>query len=486
MSELDVLIARVLQPGFSGTVAPDWVRRRLAGGLGSVILFAPNVETPEQVRALTEALRAENPDVFIAIDEEAGDITRLEHAAGSSYPGNLALGTLDDPALTEAMARSVGNRVRAAGIDVNYAPVADVNSEPRNPVIGARSFGADPALVARHVAAAVRGLHAAGVAACAKHFPGHGDTTVDSHLGLPTVEATRAGLERGTLPPFRAALDAGARAVMVAHLLLPALDAEHPASVSPAVIGLLRGELGFAGLAVSDGIAMAAVKARYGLAGAAVRALTAGIDVVCIDKDTPDADMRDLTAAITAAVRDGELPESRLVEAAERVAEFAAWRREIRATAGEIGPELETGTEDNGLGVARRALRVLRAEAGALPLNQPPHVIEADLPRSLAARLAEFLPGTTRAALDDLSFSFNLAEPPPPADRPLVIVVRGLQRSPEDLERVTALAKQRPDALVVELGVPFADPGGAAWIATYGASRVCVQAAAERLSGKQP
>src|SRR2546423_6103926 len=147
---------------------------------------------------------------------------------------------------------------------------------------------------------------------------------------------------------------------MVAHLLLPALDAEHPASVSPAVIGLLRGELGFAGLAVSDGIAMAAVKARYGLAGAAVRALTAGIDVVCIDKDTPDADMRDLTAAITAAVRDSELPESRLVEAAERGAEVAAWRRGIRATAGGNGTELGTGNGDKGHGGAPRAPRVLR------------------------------------------------------------------------------------------------------------------------------
>ena len=483
MSELDDLISRVVQPGFIGTAAPDWIRRRLADGLGSLILFGRNVETPEQVRGLTDSLRAENPDVVIAIDEEAGDVTRLEHTEGSSYPGNLALGALDDVALTEAVLRSVGTRVRAAGIDLDYAPVADVNSEPRNPVIGARSFGAEPELVARHVAAAVRGLHTAGVAACAKHFPGHGDTTVDSHFGLPTVGASRAELERITLPPFRAALAAGARAVMVAHLLLPALDPDHPASVSPAVIGgLLRDGLGFDGLAVSDGIGMAAVRERYGLAGATVRALAAGIDLVCVDHVTTDADMLELETAITTAVRDGSLPEARLVEAARRTAEFAAWRREVRAASASL-PFADGSVGSDGLGeidgltVARRAVKILRAEPRSLPLTRPPHVLEAVLPRSLADRLAELLPGTTRAPLAEVSGPAAL-----PPDRPLVIAVRGIQRAPEDVERVTGLVKERPDAIVVELGVPHLDPGGAAWIATHGASKVSMRAAAEVLA----
>jgi len=498
-SELDVLIARVLQPGFVGPEVPDWIRRRLAGGLGSVILFAHNMQSPAQLRSLTDTLHAENPDVWIAVDEEAGDITRLEAAEGSSYPGNLALGTLDDVALTEAMARSVGARVRAAGMDVDYAPVADVNTEPRNPVIGARSFGSDPHLVARHVAASVRGLHAAGVAACAKHFPGHGDTMVDSHFGLPVVEATRAELERDMLPPFRGAVDAGVRAIMVAHLLMPEFDTEHPASVSPAIVGgLLRGDFGFEGLAVTDGIGMEAVKGRYGLAGAAVRALIAGIDVVCVDNDTTDADMDELTAAITAALRDGTLPEARLVEAAERAAAFAAWRREVRE-ASETGSASASSTDStdtdsitvttdaadttlqaDGLEVARRVATVLRAEDDALPLKAAPHVVEVPLRHSFADRLAELLPGTTRAALADVTDAAEI-----PADRPLVIVVRGIQRSPEELELVTRLVKDRPDAVVVDLGVVHTDPGGAAWIASYGASRVCMQAAAELLAGRQ-
>jgi beta-N-acetylhexosaminidase len=382
---------------------------------------------------------------------------------------------LDDVTVTEAMARSVGARVRAAGIDLDYAPVADVNTEPRNPVIGARSFGSDPRLVARHVAAAVKGLHSAGVAACAKHFPGHGDTTVDSHFGLPRFDATPAELERDTMPPFRAALAAGARALMVAHLLMPAFDAEHPASVSPAVIaGLLRTELGFDGLAVSDGIGMAAVKQRYGLAGAAVRALAAGIDLVCIDNGTTDADMADLTAAITEALRDGTLTEARLAEAAGRVEAFARWRREARE---EVRAADRLPSTVTGLAVARHAVKVLRAEEGALPLKAAPHVIEVELPRSLADRLAEVLPGTTRAPLTET------ADLPP--DRPLVIVVRGIQRSPEHLEHVTRLTEQRPDAIVVDLGVPHTDPGGAAWLAGHGISRVSLQAVAELLAGRR-
>ncbi|WP_146765297.1 glycoside hydrolase family 3 N-terminal domain-containing protein, partial [Micromonospora saelicesensis] len=173
---LPALAAAVLQPGFVGTTPPPWVCRWLGEGLGSVVLFARNVVDTEQVAALTATLRAERPDVIVAIDEEAGDVTRLESVHGSSRPGNFALGAVDDPELTEAVARDLGAELAAAGITLNYAPDADVNSNPANPVIGVRSFGADPVLVARHTAAWVRGLQAGGVAACAKHFPGHGDT----------------------------------------------------------------------------------------------------------------------------------------------------------------------------------------------------------------------------------------------------------------------------------------------------------------------
>src|SRR3954451_12403956 len=224
--EISELAACVLQPGFAGTTAPDWVCRRLAEGLGGVALFARNVESPAQVAALTAKLRAERPDVIVAIDEEAGDVTRFESRQGSSRPGNLALGAIDDPALTEAVAHELGRDLARAGITLDYAPDVDVNSNPDNPIIGVRAFGADPALVARHSAAFVTGLQAAGVAACAKHFPGHGDTAVDSHHAVPVIARNRAELEACELVPFRAAVAAGSLAVMTGHLLVPALDRE--------------------------------------------------------------------------------------------------------------------------------------------------------------------------------------------------------------------------------------------------------------------
>ncbi|MER7164142.1 glycoside hydrolase family 3 N-terminal domain-containing protein, partial [Streptomyces lydicus] len=214
----------VLQPGFTGTTAPDWLLRRLGEGLVSVGLFGRNIEDPAQLAALTARLRRERPDLLVAIDEEGGDVTRLEVRGGSSFPGNHALGAVDDTALTRAVARELGRRLAACGVNLNWAPSADVNSNPDNPVIGVRSFGADPQLVARHTAAYVAGLQSAGVAACTKHFPGHGDTAVDSHHDLPRITADLATLQERELVPFRAAIAAGTRAVMSAHILLPALD----------------------------------------------------------------------------------------------------------------------------------------------------------------------------------------------------------------------------------------------------------------------
>src|SRR5215471_5469525 len=239
-----------LLPGFAGTRAPGWVLARLERGLGGVVLFSRNVASPEQVAALTAELHAARPDALVAIDEEGGDVTRMEAATGSSYPGNLALGAAGDVDLTRAVAASLGAELAAAGIDLDLAPVADVNSNPDNPVIGVRSFGADPDLVAAHTAAFVAGLQAAGAGACVKHFPGHGDTSVDSHLDLPVVSGGEAALEIA-LRPFRAAIAAGTSAVMTAHLVVPVLD-EAPATLSRAILtGLLRERLGFGGLVIT-------------------------------------------------------------------------------------------------------------------------------------------------------------------------------------------------------------------------------------------
>ncbi len=172
MGELERLASSCVLPGFEGPTVPEWIRRRIDEGLGGVVLYAWNVESREQLRALTDDLRSERGDLVIAIDEEGGDVTRLEAATGSSYPGNAALGVVDDLELTERVAASIGAELADVGVNLDFAPVADVNTNPLNPVIGIRSFGSDADLVARHVAAFVRGLQSSGVAACAKHFPG--------------------------------------------------------------------------------------------------------------------------------------------------------------------------------------------------------------------------------------------------------------------------------------------------------------------------
>ncbi|MFC9955329.1 glycoside hydrolase family 3 protein, partial [Streptomyces prasinus] len=322
----------VLQPGFTGTTAPDWVLRRLGEGLTSVGLFGRNVASPGQLAALTGQLRAECPEVLVAIDEEGGDVTRLEVRTGSSFPGNHALGTVDDTDLTGAVAAELGRRLASCGVNFNWAPSADVNSDPANPVIGVRSFGADTGLVARHTAAYVAGLQSAGVAACTKHFPGHGDTSVDSHHALPRIDADAAVLAERELAPFRAAIATGSRAVMSAHILVPALDPDRPATLSRRILtDLLRGELGYDGLIVTDGMEMRAIAGSYGIERGSVLALAAGADAICVGGGLTDEEtVRRLCDTLVEAVRSGELPEERLADAARRVRALARWAAPAR------------------------------------------------------------------------------------------------------------------------------------------------------------
>jgi beta-N-acetylhexosaminidase len=431
--------AACVLPSFPGARPPDWIRSFLAAGGRGVVLFAYNADTPEALASLTAALRSERDDVLLAIDEEGGDVTRLDWRAGSAYPSAAALGVLDEPDVTEEVAAAIAADLARAGVNWNFAPVADVNV-PANPVIGTRSFGADAALVARHVAAAVRGTQRLGVAACAKHFPGHGSTVEDSHLALPAL----AGPLEAGLDPFRAAIAAGVQSIMSAHVKVN----DEAATLDPAIVGdLLRGELGYEGVVVADALEMKGVSARHDVAGAAVLALRAGCDALIVGHDLGEAEVARIVRALDEEV-DGE----RLEEAGARVSALAAFAH----------PRAADVDGETALGAARRALHV----EGAVSFDRPPRIVELRPAANIAAGEAEHTFGSAAVVRE--------GEPVPEAD---AYVVRDVHRHP------WMEAADREDAVVVEIGLPVWRPRHArGYIATYGGGRAALAAAAEIVS----
>jgi beta-N-acetylhexosaminidase len=353
--------------------------------------------------------------------------------------------------VTAEVAAGIGSLCARAGVNLDLAPCADVNSNPANPVIGIRSFGADPALVSRHVAAFVEGLQRCGVAACAKHFPGHGDTAQDSHHELPRAE----GDLEAALLPFRAAVDAGVKTVMTAHIVVPGFGAG-PATVSKELLtGVLRGDLGFDGLVVTDALEMRGLADSVGVEEGAVLALEAGADALCLGHDLADESVESVCAAITGAVESGRLPVERLAEACERIASVAAWAQ----------PQPVEADPGVGRAAARRALRV-----------------EGDVRLAGPARVVELLPDPNMAAGPP---EHSLAQPlgaEPDADGQLVVVLRDAHRYDWVREQVDSLLSDHPDAVVVETGLPYWRPPLArGYVATHGAGRANLEAAAEIL-----
>jgi beta-N-acetylhexosaminidase len=480
MTELARLASACIFPGADGFSAPDWLRREVADGLGGVVLFSRNVRDREQLARLTAAVRAERGDVLIAIDEEGGDVTRLEASAGSSYPGNLALGAVDDVELTEHVAASIAADLRAAGVNLDLAPVADVNTNPRNPVIGVRSFGSDPALVARHVTSFVTGLQRGGVVACAKHFPGHGATETDSHLELPTVSAGLDELRHAELVPFRAAIAAGVRAIMTAHIVVPAIDGV-PATISRAhLTGLLRDDLGYDGVVITDALEMRAISATIGVEEGAVRALAAGADALCLGHDLEGDAVEDVRRAVVLAVETGRLPEERLAEAAARVGAAGRWAQEVAVDS----------TSDPAVGPAA-ARRALRAE-GDVTLARPAFVVECVPERTMAADpmrhglgelMLERSPGSEAIRLDEGVGEVSALARAADGKR-IVLVVRDAHRHAWERSLAESLVALRPDTIVVDVGYPAERVEGAdGYLTTFGAGRANLVAAADRLFG---
>lgn len=484
-TELHRAALAVVMPGFAGTEAPDWLLARLEQGLAGVWLFGHNVVDPDQVRGLTARLHGASHHALVASDEEGGTVSRLEHRDGSRWPGHAALGRVDDTDLTRQVAGDLARFAAWCGVDLVAAPDADVSSTPDNPVIGVRSFGADPELVSRHTAAFVRGLADGGVLSCAKHFPGHGATTQDSHVDLPRVTDSRAVVRERDLPPFAAAVAAGVDVLMTAHVVYEAW-AGTPATITPALVALAREELGFDGVVCTDALDMAAIDQVVGREAGAVAALAAGVDLVCLGNPAfpreydAEADLDRVVGALVAAVGRGGLPAARLLQAAERV---TALGRRQAAGRGAIA-----GTRDDPAAGARAARAAVEVRGGpprswrAPLVHAPGGGTNMAAGQRSAAFLRELAHGLQGLGLEGLGLEgLRVADGPAAAeqhDGDLVVVTDDRT----DLAEAGPLLRRA--AALVHLGTtdPPATPAGCVVVRTWGGGRASAGAAAAALT----
>lgn len=486
-AELIRLANSVLWPGFLGDTVPAWLHDALSDGLAGVVLFAQNLTG--DTAALAHSIHAAGPLALIGIDEEGGSVTRLETAGGSTLPGALQLGILDDEAATYATGVEIGRRCALLDLDVVIGPVADVNTDPRNPVIGVRAFGAETDLVARHTAAEVQGIQSVGVAACVKHYPGHGDTHVDSHHGLPQLTIDDAEIDAVHLPPFRAAIAAGAMSVMTAHISAPQWGTS-PATLNALVLGRLRTE-GFDGVIITDALDMAAIRETVGIGGGAVQALAAGADLLCIGNPTnpgdamlPDQDERDYRAArdaIVEALRDASLDIERVREAAGRVHVMAERVRSRPAPAAEPAADYDA---------AALAAEAIRVRGGALRSFDDAPTLVLDLRGrstfavdSGASHVALTLAaGGEIVAVDpEVAEAVAAAASRASAERAVLLVDRLDDASPQS-GAAAAIAIAAPQSVIVNVGVPSGAPS-ATVIDAGAASLLAARAARDRLVG---
>ncbi|HEX6446914.1 MAG TPA: glycoside hydrolase family 3 protein [Streptosporangiales bacterium] len=467
----------------------EWIDRYHLGG---VCYFPTRLEgdEPADVAALLDRLRGAMPaggvPVLFSIDQEGGTVARMRRGV-TPTPSAMALAATGDPAAVEDVASIIGAELRAVGFHLDYAPCADVNVNPANPVIGVRSFGSHPAAVGRYVAAYVRGLRSAGVGATVKHFPGHGDTSGDSHLMLPVVTHDRLDLLYQDFPPFTAAIKAGVEAVMTAHVFVPALDGSGaPATCSRAVLSdWLRGHLGFTGPVVTDALDMAGARARYGDEEVAVRALLAGADQLLMPADLPAA-----VAAVRRAVEAGDVPMTRVDEAVRRTLALKQRLGVLDGRAG--GGSLASLASPERLAASRRisaAGLTVRGERDALRLH-PDAVTLVGALEPVGTAVADAL-GVPADRRHDTGFDPSAEEVSQTvsalAGADLVVAVSAdATRSPGQQALLAALDAAEVRYVLLATGAPYdarLAPKAAATLFTYGEGAAAVQAAIAVLTG---
>ncbi|MEU1730253.1 glycoside hydrolase family 3 N-terminal domain-containing protein [Streptosporangium sp. NPDC020145] len=483
-SHLRHLALGTVLPAFEGTTAPQWLLDLLREGLGGVILFGRNIVSPPQVAALVRQILDARPDAVVGIDEEGGDVTRIHHDSGSPYPGNRVLSENDDLDATRAVGRGIGAELRDLGVNFNLAPIGDYVTSPTSPIT-TRSYGRTPQANAEHAAAWIEGLQSAGVAACLKHYPGLGGSLLDSHLSLGRVTAERADFESEHLRTFVRAAGANVASMMTAHVVIDCLDPGVPTTLSETVIGdLLRDEIGYDGVVISDALEMRGVLDHASsLPAAAVGALRAGVDALCLGAEQYEEATRAVVEAIVAAAESGALPVERLEEANRRIQAMArAYPGTPDApgatdTTAERSIALEAAwgatVREGDVSIAGGAVHVLTFDdrtsiaAGPVPWGIGPELRAAGVP------FHDLVLSPPIHGLPDLS---GVA----PSDV-VVAVVRDLPlhpRSAEVFERLRA-----PRLVVVDMGYPGTEyPHATGVIRTFGASRASSAAAVRALT----
>ena len=503
------LVGQMLGIGFQGPQVPPEVRQWVASGrVGSVILFAHNIASPAQVAGLTSELQSLSPiPLLFLIDQEGGIVTRL-HDPATVMPGQMALGATFDPQNAHRAATILAREMRALGIHVNLAPVLDIQTDPAKAVMGIRSFGETADMVRDFGLAALIAYEQNGILACLKHFPGKGDSNLDSHLYLPTIPHSRQRMAQVELVPFRAAIDAGAGMVMTSHVLFPAYDADLPATLSPHVLqGLLRGELSFQRLIATDALEMKAIADHFPAGRSGVLAALAGADLLLAPHGFDR--QQDIYTAVLAALHSGELPRSAVEQAVRRIL-AAKWRYAVAAD-GLYGPRppLEsvgcTEHRQAAQALADASITLVRDEAGLVPLRLPSEaqlaVIDFSLPRfSLveeARRTARLLHSEVQARHPRASLT-SVTPQPTAAERDqvlattaeadlLLVFTRNADQFPEQASLVRELLGAGKPIVTVAMRNPFdllAFPAAPTYLAAYGDATVTLSAVARALFGE--
>ena len=499
MLSLQEKIGQMLVTGFHGHTPPDhilnWLRQ---GRIGGVILFARNIDTPEQVAELTKALHeAARRPILVAIDQEGGVVARLRDGFTES-PGAMALGAADAPRLTEEVSAVLATEMRALGINWNLAPAIDLTHYIHNPSVGVRSLGSDPLHVKRHALAQVLGFQGAGVAATAKHFPGKANTPMDPHVELPVIEGPLDDMWDTDLVPFRAVSDAGVAAGMLTHVQFKALEPEYPSTLSPAIIqGLLRRDIGYRGLVTTDCMEMKAVTDAYGPGESAVLAAKAGANVVLFSHTREHQEAA--YDALLDAAHIGRLPMEQIEYSVDRITEmkrrFAADKRPP-PTVIRQPKHLETMEK-----AARAGTVLLRDAPGLLPLGPMTRVAVIEFASSLekvglergretafTALLRDRFPRLEAALMDPSSptgWQLKQADRLAEAADTLVLATRNAHLYPAQLDAARRLIAAGKPCVLVCLRNPY-DAGAleaGSVLLTLGDAAPSLEAAAEALVG---